>query len=373
MGHDARSDRRRSTATSATSTRSSSSMAARRLRTARWRPPPTRAATASRPSGDAHASCAILRAPVTGERSHDVVTGTPRRARATGGARDLERRPELPVHERDRNRSRGDGRPPRVRARGSGRHARRRERRRSTAMSAGGSGSARRRAAPVCSTPRGMRPRSMPSSSCATGRAGRRSCAERPRPHPPRPPARPGPRRPAVDALLVDATGIARLGARLRVRLRALGARGRVLADRGARDERPRVRRGVPVRRRSAMLRAGSRGRAIVAADSAAQRPPPALLRGPRRRGSEASHSLAARSLAHLLTDEAFALSVGHFRRLGRTDEWGYWVGAIVSTFIPWTSATLAGRAARRPDPGPGAVRHRHHLPGRDDRPLGRA
>lgn len=47
--------------------------------------------------------------------------------------------------------------------------------------------------------------------------------------------------------------------------------------------------------------------------------------------------------MAHLLTDEAFALSIGHFRRLGRTDERGYWLGAIASTFIPWNLATLAG------------------------------
>jgi predicted branched-subunit amino acid permease len=46
---------------------------------------------------------------------------------------------------------------------------------------------------------------------------------------------------------------------------------------------------------------------------------------------------------AHLLTDEAFALSIAHFRRLGRTDEWGYWVGAIGSTLIPWNLATAAG------------------------------
>ena len=57
--------------------------------------------------------------------------------------------------------------------------------------------------------------------------------------------------------------------------------------------------------------------------------------------------------MAHLLTDEAFALSIGHFRRLGFTDEWGYWVGAIVSTFIPWNVATLAGvlLGGRIPDP----------------------
>ncbi|MEX2184952.1 MAG: AzlC family ABC transporter permease [Chloroflexota bacterium] len=47
--------------------------------------------------------------------------------------------------------------------------------------------------------------------------------------------------------------------------------------------------------------------------------------------------------MAHILTDEAFALSIGHFRRLGRPDEGGYWLSAIGSTFIPWNLATLAG------------------------------
>jgi 4-azaleucine resistance transporter AzlC len=46
---------------------------------------------------------------------------------------------------------------------------------------------------------------------------------------------------------------------------------------------------------------------------------------------------------AHLLTDEAFALSMGHFRRIGRADMWGYWVAGIGATFIPWNLATLAG------------------------------
>jgi predicted branched-subunit amino acid permease len=46
---------------------------------------------------------------------------------------------------------------------------------------------------------------------------------------------------------------------------------------------------------------------------------------------------------AHLLTDEAFALSLAHFRRLGRSDLGGYWLAAIVSTFIPWNVATIAG------------------------------
>jgi 4-azaleucine resistance transporter AzlC len=57
--------------------------------------------------------------------------------------------------------------------------------------------------------------------------------------------------------------------------------------------------------------------------------------------------------MAHILTDEAFALAYGHFRRLGRADERGYWVGAIGSTFIPWNLATLAGvlLGGQIPDP----------------------
>ena len=46
---------------------------------------------------------------------------------------------------------------------------------------------------------------------------------------------------------------------------------------------------------------------------------------------------------AHLLTDEAFALAIGHFRRLGRADMWGYWFAGIGVTFIPWNLATIAG------------------------------
>lgn len=47
--------------------------------------------------------------------------------------------------------------------------------------------------------------------------------------------------------------------------------------------------------------------------------------------------------MAHLLTDEAFALSIAHFARIGRTDERGYWIAAIVATFVPWNVATIAG------------------------------
>ena len=47
--------------------------------------------------------------------------------------------------------------------------------------------------------------------------------------------------------------------------------------------------------------------------------------------------------MAHVLTDEAFALTLGHFRRLGRADPRGYWIAAIGSTFIPWNIATIVG------------------------------
>ncbi len=48
-------------------------------------------------------------------------------------------------------------------------------------------------------------------------------------------------------------------------------------------------------------------------------------------------------AMAHVLTDEAFALAAAHFHRLGRVDVTGYWIGAIVGVFIPWNLATLAG------------------------------
>ena len=47
--------------------------------------------------------------------------------------------------------------------------------------------------------------------------------------------------------------------------------------------------------------------------------------------------------MAHVLTDEAFALSIAHFRRIGRGDPGGYWWAAIVTVFIPWNVATLVG------------------------------
>lgn len=59
--------------------------------------------------------------------------------------------------------------------------------------------------------------------------------------------------------------------------------------------------------------------------------------------------------MAHLLTDEAFALAIAHFRRIGRADIRGYWIGAIVSTFIPWNVATLVGVTIGGSIPDPAA------------------
>jgi 4-azaleucine resistance transporter AzlC len=47
--------------------------------------------------------------------------------------------------------------------------------------------------------------------------------------------------------------------------------------------------------------------------------------------------------IAHFMTDEAFALALSHFRRIGRADVPGYWWAAIAVTFVPWNLATVAG------------------------------
>lgn len=47
--------------------------------------------------------------------------------------------------------------------------------------------------------------------------------------------------------------------------------------------------------------------------------------------------------MAHVLTDESYALSIAHFRRIGRGDDRGYWWAAVVTEFIPWNLATLVG------------------------------
>jgi 4-azaleucine resistance transporter AzlC len=60
----------------------------------------------------------------------------------------------------------------------------------------------------------------------------------------------------------------------------------------------------------------------------------------PRLRGMPPRRRAA---MAHVLTDEAFALSAAHFHRLGRVDVPGYWMAAMVGVFVPWNLATLAG------------------------------
>jgi len=47
--------------------------------------------------------------------------------------------------------------------------------------------------------------------------------------------------------------------------------------------------------------------------------------------------------MAHFLTDESFALVSTHFLRLGRSDEWGYWVAAVLYEFVPWNVGAVAG------------------------------
>ncbi|HEX7498209.1 MAG TPA: AzlC family ABC transporter permease [Candidatus Limnocylindrales bacterium] len=49
--------------------------------------------------------------------------------------------------------------------------------------------------------------------------------------------------------------------------------------------------------------------------------------------------------MAHFLTDETFALSLAHFRRLGRFDARGYWLAAMV-IFIPWNVGSALGYLA---------------------------
>ena len=58
-------------------------------------------------------------------------------------------------------------------------------------------------------------------------------------------------------------------------------------------------------------------------------------------------------AMAHVLTDEAFALAATHFHRIGRVDIPGYWIGAVLGVFIPWNVATIAGylMGSAIPDP----------------------
>jgi 4-azaleucine resistance transporter AzlC len=46
--------------------------------------------------------------------------------------------------------------------------------------------------------------------------------------------------------------------------------------------------------------------------------------------------------MAHFLTDESFALSLSHFRRIGHFDARGYWTAALI-LFIPWLVGSALG------------------------------
>jgi 4-azaleucine resistance transporter AzlC len=57
-------------------------------------------------------------------------------------------------------------------------------------------------------------------------------------------------------------------------------------------------------------------------------------------------------AMAHVLTDETFAIALPHFQRLGRSDVRGYW---LASCFIclPWIAATVVGHLASQHIPDP--------------------
>jgi 4-azaleucine resistance transporter AzlC len=48
-------------------------------------------------------------------------------------------------------------------------------------------------------------------------------------------------------------------------------------------------------------------------------------------------------AMAFVLTDEAFAMSMSHFKRIGHGDRRAYWIAAVGLMFIPWNIASLAG------------------------------
>jgi 4-azaleucine resistance transporter AzlC len=62
---------------------------------------------------------------------------------------------------------------------------------------------------------------------------------------------------------------------------------------------------------------------------------------------------LTRAAMAHVLDDETFALSINHFRRIGRRDLRAYAIAALLGTFVPWIGATFVGAAvgAQIPDP----------------------
>jgi 4-azaleucine resistance transporter AzlC len=58
-------------------------------------------------------------------------------------------------------------------------------------------------------------------------------------------------------------------------------------------------------------------------------------------------------AMAQVLTDEAFAITTNHFKRLGRPDVVGYWIAAVAGVYLPWNLGTAVGAVAGGfiPDP----------------------
>jgi 4-azaleucine resistance transporter AzlC len=60
-------------------------------------------------------------------------------------------------------------------------------------------------------------------------------------------------------------------------------------------------------------------------------------------------------AMAHVLTDETFALALAHFRRLGRADVVGYWLAAGPDC-VSWPIFTAAGVIGGQLIPDPGRI-----------------
>jgi 4-azaleucine resistance transporter AzlC len=61
-------------------------------------------------------------------------------------------------------------------------------------------------------------------------------------------------------------------------------------------------------------------------------------------------------AMAHVLTDEAFALAATHFHRVGRVDIPGYWIAGVLAVFIPWNLATIGGYLLGSAIPDPSSL-----------------
>jgi len=64
------------------------------------------------------------------------------------------------------------------------------------------------------------------------------------------------------------------------------------------------------------------------------------------------SPTLERAAMAHVVTDEIFALALAHFRRLGRADSVGYWIAAAF-VCLPWIVATAVGYIGGEAIPDP--------------------